>query len=36
MIIYPVYKYNERLCVDVETDFPDSTLFEAVGYNENP
>ena len=36
MIIQPVYKYNERLKIDIETDFPDKALFEAVGYNENP
>ena len=32
-VIYPKYKYNERLKVDIEVDFPPNNLFMPIGHN---
>lgn len=34
--VMPIYKYDERLKIDREVDFPPTSLFKAVGYDENP
>jgi hypothetical protein len=35
-IIYPKYKFDERLKIDLEVNEPDSNLFIEVGYNRTP
>lgn len=35
-VIYPKYKYDERLKVDREVEFPPENLFMPLGYNKNP
>ena len=32
----PIYKFDERLGIDVEVEFPPDTLFMPVGYNPDP
>lgn len=34
--VMPLYKYDERLCIDREVDPPPTSLFKAVGYNKKP
>lgn len=34
--VMPLYKYDERLKIDREVDFPPSSLFKAIGYDKNP
>lgn len=34
-VIYPKYKYDERLLVDKEVEFPPSNLFMSLGFNCN-
>jgi len=34
-IVYPNYKYDERLCIDRECDYPDKTMYYGVGYNQH-
>jgi len=31
--IWPQYKYDERLKIDIETEAPDSSLFMEIGHN---
>ena len=34
--VIPIYKYDERLKIDRETDFPPSSIFKAIGFDKNP
>lgn len=33
--VEPIYKYDERLKIDVEDEAPPSSLFKAIGYNKS-
>lgn len=32
-IVYPIYKWDDRLKIDVEVEFPSDKIFMPVGYN---
>ena len=33
-IVYPIYKWDERLSVDIEVEKPNEKIYMPVGYNE--
>jgi hypothetical protein len=35
-VLFPIYKFDERLGIDVEVEFPPEKLFMPVGYNPDP